>query len=306
MATQIGTRVEELRSFNRFYTGVLGLLRDGLLETPYSLPESRVLFELGSEGSASPSSLASRLNLDLGYVSRLLTRLKDQGLVAAVGATDDRRRQVVSLTREGRVAFELLDAKSSEQVGQLLENLSDDGQERLISCTRTIESLLGRRPSLAVVLRAPVSGDYGWVVHRHGALYWDEYRWDETFEGLVARIVSDYVEHRDPKREAAWIAEVDGQRMGCVFCMKKEDRLAQLRILLVEPAARGMGIGTRLVDECITFARRAGYEQLMLWTNDVLVDARRIYERAGFRLIEEEAHHSFGHDLVGQNWLLDL
>ena len=157
-----------------------------------------------------------------------------------------------------------------------------------------------------VVLRAPVSGDYGWVIERHGALYRQEYDWDETFEGLVARIVADYIEHRDPEREAAWIAEIDGRRVGCVFCTKKEEDLAQLRILLVEPSARGVGVGQRLVDECVRFARRAGYNQMMLWTNDVLVSARRIYEAVGFRLVEEEAHRSFGHDLVGQNWLLDL
>jgi DNA-binding MarR family transcriptional regulator/GNAT superfamily N-acetyltransferase len=293
-------RVNELRRFNRFYTGVLGLLREGLLT------ESRVLFEFGSsKGSVSPSSLAGRLQLDLGYVSRLLTRLKEQGLVRATAGSDDRRRQVVTLTPSGRTAFHLLDGKSADQVARLLGRLSDDAQERLVGCAQTIESLRSERDPTTIVLREPVAGDYGWVVQRHGALYWEEYRWDETFEGRVARIVADYIEHRDPKREAAWIVEVDGQRMGCVFCMTKGEHVAQLRILLVEPAARGMGIGTRLVDECIAFARRAGYDQLMLWTNDVLLAARRIYERAGFRLIEEEAH-SFGHDLVGQNWLLDL
>jgi GNAT superfamily N-acetyltransferase len=160
--------------------------------------------------------------------------------------------------------------------------------------------------SASFVIRPPGPGDYGWVAHRHGALYAHEYGWDETFEALVARIVADYVEEHDPAREAAWIAEVDGEPVGCVFCVRQDDRVAKLRILLVEPRARGMGIGSRLVDECIRFARRAGYERLVLWTNDVLVDARRIYERAGFRLVEQERHHSFGHDLVGQNWALEL
>lgn len=208
--------------------------------------------------------------------------------------------------REGRKAFRRLDQKSSTQIRRLLERLSEDGQERLLACTREIEALLGDRKPTTVVLRSPVSGDFGWVVQRHGALYRQEYGWDETFEGLVARIVADYVEGRDVQREAAWMAEVEGQRVGCVFCTKKEEELAQLRILLVEPSARGMGIGTRLVEECIRFARGAYYKQMMLWTNDVLLDARRIYERAGFRLVEEEKHHSFGRDLVGQNWLLDL
>jgi GNAT superfamily N-acetyltransferase len=169
-----------------------------------------------------------------------------------------------------------------------------------------IESPLDEKKSHTIVLRAPASGDLGWVVERHGELYAQEYGWDETFEALVARIVADYVDYRDPKREAAWIAEVNGQRVGCTFSMRKEDDVAQLRLLLVEPSARGIGVGSRLVEECIRFAKRVGYKQVMLWTNDVLVDARRIYERAGFRLAEEEKHHSFGRDLVGQNWLLDV
>lgn len=300
------SRVVRLRSFNRFYTQVLGLLREGLLETPYPLPESRVIFELGSSGNASPTGLAERLQLDLGYVSRVLSRLKERGLVVAETGRDDRRRQVVSLTEEGRKAFRLLDKKSSAQIRQLLDGLSEDGQERLLACTSEIEAVLGEQKAPTVVLRSAVSGDFGWVVQRHGALYRQEYGWDETFEALVARIVADYIERRDPEREAAWIAEVDGERVGCVFCTRKTDEVAQLRILLVEPSARGMGIGSRLVEECIRFARRAGYKQMMLWTNDVLVDARKIYERAGFKLVEKDRHHSFGHDLVGQNWLLDL
>lgn len=299
-------RISHLRGFNRFYTGVLGLLREGLLDTPHSLPESRVLFELGSGEAASPTQLADGLHLDLGYVSRVLTRLKRRGLVTWKTSHEDRRRKVISLTSEGRKAFRTLDSKSSDQIRKLLEGLSDDGQERLIASTREIEELLedGKRPAL--VLREPVSGDFGWVVQRHGAIYRSEFGWDETFEALVARIVADYVDRSDRQRERAWIAEMDGQRVGCVFCMNKDDDTAQLRILLVEPSARGLGAGARLVDECIRFARRAGYRQMMLWTNDVLVSARKIYEAAGFRLVEEDKHHSFGQDLVGQNWYLDL
>ena len=306
MSVPVEERVAHLRGFNRFYTEILGLLGEGLLDTPYSLPESRVLFELGSGGAASPTVLADRLRLDLGYVSRLVVRLKERALVTEEKSTQDRRRKVVLLTKEGRKAFRVLDEKSSAQTRQLLDQLSDDAQERLVKCAKEIEELLGSTKRPTVVLREPVSGDFGWVVQRHGALYRSEYGWDDTFEALVASIVADYIEERDPSREAAWIAEVDGQRMGCIFCMKKTEDVAQLRILLVEPAARGMGIGTRLVDECIRFGRRAGYKQMLLWTNDVLVGARRIYERAGFRLVEENEHHSFGHDLTGQNWLLDL
>jgi DNA-binding MarR family transcriptional regulator/GNAT superfamily N-acetyltransferase len=300
------TQVDRLRAFNRFYTGVLGLLQEGLLHTPYSLPDSRVLFELGSAGPTSPSSLAERLQLDLGYVSRLLSGLKSAGLVVAETPPTDRRRQVVSLTSKGRKAFRLLDEKSSVQNRELLDRLGDDGQERLLACATEIQALLGDKRDRTVVLRPPASGDFGWVVQRHGAIYRNEFGWDETFEALIARIVAEYIESGDAKRQAAWIAEVDGQRVGCVFCMRKEEDLAQLRILLVEPAARGLGVGFRLVEECIQFARRANYKQMMLWTNDVLLAARRIYERAGFRLIEEERHHSFGQHLVGQNWLLDL
>ena len=299
-------RVAQLRAFNRFYTEVLGLLAEGLLDTPYSLPESRVLFELGADAAASPTELAERLRLDLGYVSRLLARLKKRGLVAGTTSNEDRRRRVVSLTKEGRSAFRGLDGRSSAQIRQLLDRLSEDGQERLVACTKEIDALLGERKAPAIVLREPHSGDFGWVVQRHGDLYRSQYGWEETFEALVARIVADYIEHRDPGREAAWIAEIDGQRVGCVFCMKKDEDVAQLRILLVEPSSRGLGIGTRLVEECIRFARRAGYKRMVLWTNDVLVSARRIYEAAGFRLVEEEKHRSFGHDLVGQNWYLDL
>lgn len=301
----IDARISRVRAFNRFYTKVLGLLSSGLLDTPYSLAESRVLFELAA-GPTSPSQLAEELRLNLGYVSRVLSGLKDRGLVRGDPSPDDARRQVVSLTRSGQRAFKQLDGRSAQQVGEMLRGLSEDEQERLTSSLTAIESLLDEKRAPLVVLRAPQAGDYGWVIQRHGELYAQEYGWDETFEALVARIVADHVDRGNPAREGAWIAEVDGNRVGCIFCTRKEDEVAQLRILLVEPSARGMGVGTRLVEECIRFAKRAGYKQLMLWTNDVLVDARRIYERAGFRLVEEEPHESFGATLVGQNWFLDL
>lgn len=276
------------------------------MDTPHSLSESRILFELGASDGASPSDLATKLRLNLGYVSRVLSRLKDQRLVHAVSSPDDGRRQVVSLTTEGRKAFKLLDERSSRQIRELLARLSDDGREQLMFAIGQIESLLSEQRSHAVVFRAPVSGDYGWVIERHGELYRQEYGWDETFEALVARIVADYIDHLESTRNAAWVAEVNGERVGCIFCMSKDDDVAQLRILLVEPSARGMGVGSRLVEECIRFARRSGHRQMTLWTNDVLLDARRIYERAGFILVDEKEHHSFGQDLTGQNWLLDL
>ncbi|MDP9069291.1 MAG: helix-turn-helix domain-containing GNAT family N-acetyltransferase [Actinomycetota bacterium] len=300
-------RVAVVRRFNRSYTKVLGLLRDRLLETPYSLTEARVLFELAQRGQTDLSELRRELDLDAGYLSRILGRFEEQALVERTRSTADARRQVIRLTEAGRDAFQVLDARSGDEIRALLVRLSEDQQRRLIRAMREIEDIVAPQDSLrAVVLRPPRSGDFGWVVERHGAIYAAEYGWDETFEALVARIVADYIDRRDPKQDAAWIAEVEGDRVGCVFCMKKTDEVAQLRILLVEPSARGMGVGARLVDECIRFARAASYRRMMLWTNDVLDAARRIYERAGFKLVEENAHHSFGHDLIGQNWELEL
>jgi DNA-binding MarR family transcriptional regulator/GNAT superfamily N-acetyltransferase len=300
-------RVAEVRAFNRFYTNVIGVLREGLLETPFSLTEARVIFELAQRDSTAVTDLRADLDLDAGYLSRILTRFEDGGLVVRERSPDDGRRQVVRLSATGREAFRTLDSRSAEQFRDLLAPLTDRQQRRLLDAMGTIRRLL-QRPSGApsVVLRPLHSGDFGWVVHRHGVLYYEEYGWDESFEALVARIVADYVDRRDPRREAAWIAELDGEPVGCVFCVRKEEKVAQLRLLLVEPNARGHGVGTRLVNECLRFARQAGYEEMVLWTNDVLDAARRIYERTGFELREEEPHHSFGHDLVAQTWRRSL
>jgi len=279
------------------------LLREGLLRSPYSLTEARVIFELAKYGSAEVADLRSLLDIDAGYLSRILGRFGKDGLATQERSKTDGRRQVIRLTRRGRAAFKLLDTRSTEQVQSLLSQLGDEQQRRLVGAMKSIEEIVERSPGPEpYILRQPGPGDLGWVVQRHGELYAQEYGWDERFEALVARIVADYVDHRDPSRENAWIAEVDGESVGCVFCVKKDFKTAQLRLLLVDPRVRGMGIGSRLVEECMRFARRAGYEQMMLWTNDVLHAARRIYERAGFTLVEEERHRSFGHDLVGQNW----
>ncbi|MGH2734378.1 MAG: bifunctional helix-turn-helix transcriptional regulator/GNAT family N-acetyltransferase [Actinomycetota bacterium] len=312
-------QVAAVRSFNRFYTNVIGALRGGLLHTPYSLTEARVIFELGRHEAIEVAALRRELDIDAGYLSRILARFESRRIMTRARSKSDARRQVIRLTNRGRKAFATLDARSADEVGAMLARLGDEERRRLVgameSITRVLEDGPRREPFL---LRPATSGDFGWVVQRHGALYAQEYGWDESFEALVARIVADYIDERDPKRDNAWIAEVDGAPVGCVFCVAKkrgglgrtaEPRLestAQLRLLLVEPRARGMGIGSRLVDECLRFARRAGYTRMTLWTNDVLVAARRIYEGAGFGLVEEEAHHSFGHDLVGQNWARDL
>ena len=300
-------RVAAVREFNRFYTNVLGLLREGLLETPYSLTEARVIFELAAAGLADATELRRSLDIDAGYLSRVLARLEGGGLISRERSPADGRRQVIGLAEPGKAAFLMLDTRSSGQISELLARLPGTDQRRLISAMATVRDVLEDRPRPAgYVLRAPLPGDLGWVIRQHGAVYADEYRWDASFEALVARIVADYAERHDPRQEAAWIAEVNGEPAGCVFCMRKSDSTGQLRLLLVDPPARGLGIGARLVDECVSFARRAGYDDLVLWTNDVLTAARHLYEKAGFVLTSTERHHSFGHDLIGQTWRLPL
>jgi DNA-binding MarR family transcriptional regulator/GNAT superfamily N-acetyltransferase len=299
--------VSTVRAFNRFWTKQIGVLGASLLRTPYSLTEARVIFELAQRDATEVVDLRRELELDAGYLSRILRRFKTLHLIATEASESDGRRQIVRLTTKGRRAFENLNKRADEEVRMTLGLLTDDDQRRLVGAMTSIRRLFDGVPrSSACVLRPLGPGDLGWVVQRHGALYAQEYEWDETFEALVARIVSDYVEQRDPRKDNAWIAEVDGEPVGCVFCVKKDTKVAQLRLLLVEPRARGVGVGTRLVDECIRFARRASYEQLVLWTNHPLRAARRIYDRAGFKLVKEENHKSFGHDLIGQNLLLTL
>jgi DNA-binding MarR family transcriptional regulator/GNAT superfamily N-acetyltransferase len=303
-------RVAAVRAFNRFYTKRIGVLHDHFLRTSHSLAEGRVLYELGQRDVTDVADLRRALEIDAGFLSRLLARLERRGLIARERSQDDGRRQRARLTPDGAAAFADLDRRSEEEIGALLERLGEEGQRRLVAAIDAVRNVLedheDRPRGEAFVLRPPHSGDYGWIVSRHGALYAQEYGWDESMEAFIARIVADYVEHRDPRREAGWIAEVDGERVGCVLCVRKDDDTAQLRLLLVEPRARGMGIGARLIDECLRFARRAGYRRITLWTNDVLHDARRLYERAGFRLEHSAPHHSFGKDLVEQTWSREL
>ena len=301
-------RVEAIRRFNRLFTRRIGVLREGLLHSSYSLTEARVLFELANREELSASELVRELGLDPGYMSRTVGGLERQGLVEKVRSETDGRRRILSLTAEGEEAFEVLDSRSREEVSEMLGGLSEEEQRRLLEAMRTIEGIFekGLKFSEPFVLRPHEPGDMGWVVHRHGVLYAAEYGWDERFEALVARIVAGFIDGYDPKKERCWIAEMGGDRVGCVFVVKASDTVAKLRLLLVEPEARGVGLGSRLVEECIRFARNRGYEKLTLWTNSVLDAARHIYEEHGFVLVEEEEHHSFGHDLVGQNWELAL
>jgi DNA-binding MarR family transcriptional regulator/GNAT superfamily N-acetyltransferase len=295
--------VAAVRDFNRFYTRSIGVLEPGYLRTPHSLTEARVLYELGQAERTEVAALRRRMGIDGGHLSRVLARLERNGLINRERAPGDARRQRARLTEAGAEAFATLDRRSADETAARLAALDAARRQRLLRALGDVRRLLEPAPAPApVVLRPPRPGDLGWVVQRHGALYGEEYGWDASFEALVAGIVATYANERDPASEAAWIAEVDGAPAGCVFCMRKDAATAQLRLLLVEPRARGLGLGARLVDECLAFARAAGYRELMLWTNHPLVHARRIYERAGFALVSEEPHRSFGHDLVGQVW----
>jgi DNA-binding MarR family transcriptional regulator/GNAT superfamily N-acetyltransferase len=307
--------VAAVRSFNRFYTRWVGALDEGFLHTERSLPEARVLFELGRAPATEVTDLRATLEMDAGYLSRLLKGLEEDGLVTRERSAADARRQVVRLTKAGRSEFALLDRRSAARIGASLETLAPGDRARLTAAMDAIEATLGRAADGSsaatprdagdgppVVIRPPAAGDLGWIVERHGALYAEEYGWDERFEALVAAIVGEFATGRDTEREAAWIAELAGARAGSVLCVRSDHATAQLRLLLVEPWARGRGIGARLVDECLTFARVAGYSAITLWTNDVLEDARRIYERAGFELVDSEPHADFGYEVVGQNW----
>jgi DNA-binding MarR family transcriptional regulator/GNAT superfamily N-acetyltransferase len=308
MSDDFDRRVGDVRHFNRFWTRQIGVLREGYLESPFSLTEVRVLYELAHREETTASELGEELGLDAGYLSRILRGFEKHGLIHKRPSEADGRRRLVRLTKRGREAFAPLDARSRSEIGAMLCGVSIAGQERLVKAMRAIERLLGGRPDPVVpyVLRPHRPGDMGWVVHRHGVLYAREYGWDEHFEALVAEIVAKFIQQYDPRQERCWIAERDDEIVGCVFRVRESEEIAKLRLLLVEPEARGLGIGSRLVEECIRFARQAGYLKITLWTNDVLNSARRIYEAMGFRLVHEKPHHSFGHDLVGQTWELML
>jgi DNA-binding MarR family transcriptional regulator/GNAT superfamily N-acetyltransferase len=303
-------RVAAVRRFNRFYTRQVGALDEGLLHSPLSLAEARMLYELAHRDSPTAAELGRDLRLDPGYVSRLVRGLEQRGFLERVPSPTDGRQTLLRLTQEGRATFDDLDARASEEVAAVLAPLSDAQQRHLLDAIRTIEKLLGDAPreSTPYILRPHRPGDMGWVVHRQAVLYAEEYAWNDEYEALIARIVAEFIDTFDAKREYCWIAERDGDIVGSVFAVRHPERkgVAKLRLLYVEPSARGMGIGARLVSEVTRFARQAGYHTLTLWTNSVLVSARRLYEAEGYRLVHEEPHHSFGKDLVGQTWELAL
>jgi len=303
----IEQRIASVRQFNRFYTRTIGVLGDGVQRTPYSLTEARLIYELAQGDQVETIGLRQSLGLDPGYLSRILARFEADGLVALGRSSLDGRRQVVRLTSGGRRAFDMLNRRAMQDMGALLERLDEAEQRRLLAAMSTIEGLWREETGQSeVILREPKPGELGWVVQRHGEFYADEYRHDEGFEALVARIVADYVDNRTSGRDAAWIAEVDGRPAGSIFCVRKDDETAQLRLLFVEPWARGAGVGGRLVDECLSFARNAGYREIVLWTNAMLDAARRLYERVGFKLVSEEHEERFGGRQTFQSWSLTL
>src|SRR5690349_709326 len=301
-------RVEAVRRFNRFYTRKIGVLREGAYRSPYSLTQVRALYELAHRDGPTATELGRELGLDAGYLSRILRGFERRGIVVKTRSPADGRQSHLALTPHGRKAFAPLDARSHDEIAAILAGLSGGDQGRVVGAMGTVQQLLDDRDARPTpyVVRGPQPGDLGWVVHRHSALYAREYGYDEEFEALVAEIVARFVQRYDARRERCWIAERDGDVIGCVFLVKKSRTVAQLRLLLVEPAARGVGLGTRLVDECVRFARQVGYRKLVLWTQSELDAARRLYVAAGFHRTRTERHHSFGKSLVAEIWELRL
>lgn len=302
-------QVAAMRRFNRFYTRRVGVLGRRFLDSPFSLTEARVLFEISTRSRTTAAEIRRELGLDAGYLSRLLSGLHGKKLVAREASVEDGRESILRLTARGQQLFGALDRRQKALVEEVIDALPEPSRRALVGSMATIESLLAENKaecSAPFVLRPPRPGDMGWITHRQALLYNQEYGWNEEFEATCARIVADFVEHQDPARERCWIAERQGEMVGSVFCVRKSKKVAKLRLLYVESGARGLGIGRRLVEECVAFARSAGYDTLTLWTNDVLHAARKIYQAAGFTLKGEEKHHSFGHDLTAQTWDLAL
>ncbi len=306
--TELLERVAAVRAFNRFYTQQIGVLHESLAKSPFSLTEARVLYELAHRDESTATELGAQLSLDPGYLSRILMSFKRQGLIRRKPSAADGRQRILQLTKEGAEAFAALNLGSQNDVMHLLGGLAPPVQRQVVEAMQTIERLLGTqaKPDSSFILRPHQIGDIGWIIQRHGIIYAQEYGWNEQFEGLVARIAGDFLEAHDPARERCWIAEREGKNVGCVFLVANSKTVAQLRLLLVEPRARGLGIGKRLVTECARFARYARYRKIILWTNNVLAGARHLYQKAGFRLIHEEPHRTFGVELVGETWELKL
>jgi len=299
--------VAAIRRFNRFYTRKIGVLEQNLLHSPYSLTEARVLFELAQQDSMTAKEIGAKLGLDAGYLSRIVHAFTEKSLITRKAFPTDKRQYSLALTAKGRLAFGQLNRTSQNDVTTMLAALPPSGKERLVEAMFVIEHLLDdEAPRPKIKLRTHQPGDMGWIVQQHGALYAREYGWDISFEGLCAEIAAEFLKNFDPARERCWIAEIGGKQVGSVFLVKKSDKVAKIRLLLIDPAARGHGLGKRLVEECIAFARSSGYRKITLWTQSMLLAARGIYQSAGFVHVATEPHRSFGHDLVGETWELTL
>jgi DNA-binding MarR family transcriptional regulator/GNAT superfamily N-acetyltransferase len=305
-------RIAAARRFNRFYTRQIGVLRKNFLDSPYSLGEARVIYEIASDTAPTASDIGRALDLDAGYLSRVLRNFEKRGLLERKVSAKDARQSHLALSPRGRKAFTLLDDLSQRDIGAMLEKLSSSDQSRLIAAMSTIETLLEATPETreptrrSYKLREPAPGDFGWVVKRHAELYAQEYKWKEPFEGVCAQIVADFVNKADRKRERCWIAEMDGENVGCIFVAKDSEKVARIRLLLVDPKARGLGLGARLTDEAVRFARERGYAKMTLWTHSVLKAARHIYQKAGFKLMRTEKHKSWSQPVVSEYWDLEL
>jgi DNA-binding MarR family transcriptional regulator/predicted N-acetyltransferase YhbS len=306
-------RIAAVRRFNRFYTQHVGVLRDGWLDSPFSLTEARVLYEIRQRGTANENlatatDIGRDLGLDAGYLSRILGHFEKSGLIRKERSPSDGRQSFLSITAVGRKAMELLERRTVRQVGDVLHRLSDPEQDRLVTAMRTVERMIAAEPAAKpeIVLREPRPGDLGWVVARHATLYAEEYGWGGNFEGLCAQIVADFVAKHDPARERCWIAEMDGENVGSVFLVKDSDKVARIRLLLVDPVARGRGVGMQLTEECLRFAKACGYRSITLWTHGVLTAARHIYGKCGFTLTSSEKRKSFGKQVVSEIWDLKL
>ena len=303
-------RVAAVRSFNRFYTRQIGVLRKNFLDSSYTLGEARVIYEIGRRQLPTASDIGRALDLDAGYLSRVLRSFEKAGLIERTESADDARRSHLALTSRGKKAMASLDARSELDVSNMLGKLEVADQTRLMTAMNTIETLLGGDPAegqpSGYILREPRPGDFGWVVRRHAELYAQEYQWKEPFEGVCAQIVADFVNKYDPKLERCWIAEMNGENVGCIFVARDSADVARIRLLLVDPKARGLGLGARLTGECIAFARSAGYKKMTLWTHSVLTAARHIYKKAGFKLMRSETHQDWGPPVVSEHWDLEL
>jgi DNA-binding MarR family transcriptional regulator/GNAT superfamily N-acetyltransferase len=301
--------IESVRKFNRFYTKHIGVVHERWLESPFSLVETRVLFEIAHCDAPTATKIASELNLKKSYLSQILNRFEKLGLVEKSALAKDVRHKILSLTKKGRSEFNKLDRMARHQVAEILSDLTPAGQAKLVDSMAAIENMLGTKsPEIArqIIIRQPQPGDYGWVISANGKLYADEYNWDITYEELVVQIVADFIKSFDPKKERCWIAESSGENVGCVFVVKQTDEVAKLRLLIVDAKMRGQGLGKHLVDLCTNFALRAGYKKIMLWTQSHLLAARGIYKKAGYKLVKSEPGHMFGHDMVSETWELEL